>query len=238
MIDAQMKGKLTSFFEPLWPDKTPKEPIISKTRTMLIDAGTGLGIALIERTPLLKLPYVFATELGHLQTSINMMESPQHDSEFHLTQYISDMMYDGKQAPEFEDIASGRGIPVVYQYYYNQITGKKIPLNEINAEEIASHAKNGDRIAYKTMLTHHQFLMRAAKAVVTSLSCENVLLALDNQVKNDWFVQREKDRLADEFFNFIRPDWMKKIHVYTQRKLQNFTLRGTVWLANTRLNKK
>jgi hypothetical protein len=56
------------------------------------------------------------------------------------------------------------------------------------------------------MLSHYEFLLQVAKAVVTGLSCDSVLLSLDNQVKNDWFVQKVKGDLHKEFYNFIRPD--------------------------------
>jgi hypothetical protein len=39
-------------------------------------------------------------------------------------------------------------------------------------------------------------------------------------VKNDWFVQKVKGDLHKEFYNFIRPDWMKNIRVYTQKSTE------------------
>lgn len=235
IIAAQIKDTLKDHFEALWPTSCPQGPIVSKTRTAVLAAGSGLGIGIIEKTPMMNLPYVIATELGHLQIPMIRGKSPKYESEFNLIQFISDEMYEGKQAPEFEDIASGRGLSLVYQYYVLKETGTKIAQAQINSSEVASKAEKGDKIALQSMLTHYQFLLRAAKSVATSLSCDSVLLALDNQVKNDWFVQKTKDELHSEFYNFIRPDWMKNIRVYTQTKNQNFNLLGTGLLADSLL---
>ena len=74
--------------------------------------------------------------------------------------------------------------------------------------------------------------MRAAKGIATSLSCDSVVLALDNQVKNAWFVEAIADTLHDEFYHFIRPDWMKGIRVYTQTEVLNFNILGTSYMAS------
>jgi hypothetical protein len=150
-------------------------------------------------------------------------------------EYISDEKYEGKQIPKYEDIASEKGIALVYQYYCYKETGVKMELSEIKFEDVLLKARNGDKIAYQTMLAHYQFLIRAAKAVSTSFGCDSVILASDNQVKNDWFVQRVKNELHAEFHQFTRPDLMKNIRVYTQAEFQNFNLLGTGLLASSLL---
>jgi glucokinase len=192
---------------------------------------------MIIRTMLSAEPHVLSMELGYLQILMNMERFPGYHAEHKLIQYISDQRYDGTHAPEYEDIASRRGLEIVYQHYIEEEGGIKIPLSEIEASDIASKARIGDKISRRAMQTHYQFLMRAAKAVVTTLSCDSVLLALDNQVKNDWFVRSITDDLQSEFTHFIRPEWIDNIRVYGQTKHQNFNIHGTAYVAGSKLKK-
>jgi glucokinase len=237
IIAANIEGNLEDYFSPLWPKSSPAGPLVSNKRTAVLACGSGLGIGMIMRTMLSPEPHVLATELGHLQIPMNMERFPGYHAEHKLIQYISDHRYDGTHAPEYEDVASGRGLQVVYQHYIQEEGGIEIPLDEIKASEIAEKARRGDKISRRAMQTHYQFLMRAAKAVATTLSCDSVLLALDNQVKNDWFVRSIADDLHAEFSHFIRPDWVDNIRVYGQTKHQNFNIHGTAYVAGSKLKK-
>ena len=114
---------------------------------------------------------------------------------------------------------------------YDKVHKVKIPLDQIEGGEIAQDARRGDRIARQALMIHYKMFLRAAKAVATTLSCDSVLMALDNQVKNIWFVRSAVEELKDEFYTFIRPDWMKNIRVYTQTKVLNFNLLGMDYMA-------
>jgi glucokinase len=70
--------------------------MVSKTQAAVLAAESGLGIVIIEKTPIMRLPYVVATELGHLQIPMNREKSDNYESEFNLIQYISDEIYEGK----------------------------------------------------------------------------------------------------------------------------------------------
>jgi glucokinase len=74
--------------------------------------------------------------------------------------------------------------------------------------------------------------LRGAKAIATSMCCDSVVLALDNQVKNSMFVTEISEDLKNEFYHFIRPEWMKGIRVYTQKKFLNFNVLGTDYMAH------
>ena len=232
VIAAEQQGKLEPLFEQMWPDVAPKGKLVSDGRTAVLAMGSGLGVALIVKTPLLKAPLVLPSELGHLQIPTVCDKHKNSAEENKMIQYISDHYYNGRQMPEFEDIASGRGLCLVYQYLYDKYHQIKIPLDEIDAGDIAQNARQGDKIAREALMVHYTMFMRAAKAVATTLCCDSVLMALDNQVKNIWFVRSANQELKDEFYTFIRPDWMKNIRVYTQTKVLNFNILGTDYMAH------
>ena len=235
IIAAEEEGILESHFEQLWSHDSsiPKsQKIVSQNRTAVLAMGSGLGVALIMNTPMLKSPLVVPTELGHLQIPIACQNDPNVQLEHDLIQHISNHYYEGKLTPEYEDIASGRGLCLAYQFFKLRLDKVKILAENINAGEVAKAAKDGEKAARQALEWHYIIFMRAAKSIATSLSCDSVVLALDNQVKNAWFVEAIADSLHDEFYHFIRPDWMKGIRVYTQTEVLNFNILGTTYMAN------
>jgi glucokinase len=74
---------------------------------------------------------------------------------------------------------------------------------------------------------------RSAKAIATGLSCHSIILAANSQVNDDKFIRNASKALKEEFYDFIRPDWLKDIHVYGQIKLTNFNILGTTFKATT-----
>lgn len=223
---------LEQYFEQLWPQVAPQGPIVSDSRTAVLAMGSGLGVALIVKSPLLDKPLVVPTELGHLQIPAVCNEDPNHEEEHKIIQHVSNHYYGGAQMPEYEDIASGRGICLAYQYCKMRDTKEKIPIERINGGDIAEAARLGEKTARDALSWHYKIFMRIAKAVSTSLNCDSVILALDNQVKNAWFVSAISDQLQDEFYNFIRPDWMKGIRVYSQKEVLNFNILGNDYMAH------
>lgn len=234
IIAAEEEGILENKFEQMWSHdlSIPKsKKIISNNRTAVLAMGSGLGVALIINTPLLKSPLVVPTELGHLQIPIACANDENVQLEHDLIQHISNHYYEGEQTPEYEDIASGRGLCLTYQFFKNRLDKVKINVENINAGEVANSAKEGEKAARKALEWHYIIFMRAAKSIATSLSCDSIVLALDNQVKNAWFVEAIATSLHDEFYHFIRPDWMKGIRVYTQTEVLNFNILGTSYMA-------
>ncbi|EAY23514.1 hypothetical protein TVAG_071780 [Trichomonas vaginalis G3] len=199
--------------------------------------GSGLGAALVVRTPLLKNPLVLPTELGHVQIAPNMKEHKNFQEERELIQHISNHYYNGQLDPEYEDICSGRGLPLAYQFYHQKKTGELLPLEQIDAGEVAKKAIAGEEDAHLALKAHYIFYLRAAKAIATSLSCESCVLSLDNQVKNHAFVMKIMKELEEEFYEFIRPDWMNGLRVYSQKAIRNFNILGTDYMAHAIANK-
>lgn len=232
IIAADDQKILPEYFEQLWPHASPKGPIVSDIRTAVLAMGSGLGVALIVKTELLDEPLVLPTECGHLQIPVVCKADPTSTAEYEMIQHVSQHYYGGSQTPEYEDIASGRGLCLAYQFLKMKATNERIPLERINAGDIAEQARLGDKIAKEALTWHYKIFMRSVKAVLTSLNCDSAVLALDNQVKNSWFVSAIADTLHDEFFNFIRPDWVKNKRVYTQKQILNFNILGTDYMAH------
>ena len=232
ILAAEKSGILESSFDQLFLDKAPKGPLISSKRTAVLAMGSGFGVALIVKNPLFDVPVVIPTELGHLQIPVRMESSPEYPEERGLMQFLANYYYEGKLCPEYEDVASGRGLPLAYQYLYEKEKGEKVDPAELDAGKIAVKANNGDPIARRALTWHYKIFTRAAKCIATSLSCDSVLLALDNQVKNNEFVRSIEKELSDEFYTWIRPDWMNSVRVYTQKVVLNFNILGTTYMAN------
>lgn len=232
IIAAKNINLLNNYFEQMWPSKAPKGPLVSSSRTAVLALGSGLGVGLIVQPPMLDNPLVVPTELGHLQIPIVGPKHPNYEEESNLFNYISNYYYKGRDTLEYEDVASGRGLCLGYQYIIKRDTGVTIPMEELDGSVIAGKARKGDKQAKEAVKYQLKFLIRASKAVATSLSCDSVLLALDNQVKNNYVMHELSVEFGNEFYQFIRPDWMKGIRLYTQTKLLNFNLLGTDYMAH------
>jgi glucokinase len=193
--------------------------------------GSGYGVAVILKTQLLDEPLVLGTELGHVQIPAVLEKDPQYEDERGLLQYVSNYYYEGVQMPEYEDVASGRGIVVAFKYALTK-RGKEIPAEVPNAGGIAQLAKAGDEAAREAIFLAHKFFTRSAKSIATSLSCDSILLALDNQVKDLEFVESFVDLLRAEFYTWIRPEWLNGVRVYTQKESLNFNILGTDYMAH------
>jgi glucokinase len=232
VLSVGEKGGLDPLFTQLWTDRAPAGPILSTTRTAVLAMGSGYGVALIVKSPLLAQPLVLGTELGHLQVTAQLASDPAFAAERELLQFVSDHHYAGVHMPEYEDIASGRGLRLAYQYFVKKSTGELLPLESLDAGAIAQKAQEGDPLAEEALLWHQKLFIRSAKTIATSLCCDSIVLALDNQVKNAWFVFKISDKLKEEFYSWIRPPWLDGVRVYTQTKILNFNILGTDYIAH------
>jgi glucokinase len=226
------KKCLDERFTQMWTDVAPSGPILSDSRTAVLAMGSGYGVAIIVKNALLKEAIVLPSELGHLQIPLVMGKDPTKTEEWEFVQFVSDFYYNGTQCPEYEDISSARGLRLAYQYFVQKSTGEVLDFDAIDAGDVAERAKSGDRVALEALKWHYKLFIRSAKEIATTFNCDSVVLALDNQVKNWWFVSSISDVLKDEFYNFIRPDWMKGIRVYAQTSLLNFNILGTDYMAH------
>ena len=231
-------GKLDNYFEKLFKDLSPPGGPVNDRRTAVISVGTGLGCALIVQTPLFHRKVVVPTELGHLELPPVGHRNPAYKFEKEMIQHISNHLYDGELAIEFEDITSGKGLCNLYQFLMKKETGKLIPLNTLEGAEIAQLAREKDPIAYKSMVIFNQMIFRSAKTISTTMNCDSVILSSDNQADNYYIIHDNYDVMKNEFYSYIRPDWMKTITCFTQTKRMNFNLFGTNYIAHNLAHKK
>ena len=232
IIAADDQKILDSNFIQLWQDKAPKGPIVSNTRTAVMALGSGLGVALIVKDSNLKRPLVLPCELGHVQVPPVCQKDPNSKEEYNLLQFVSDFYHKGRQMPEFEDLSSGRGIRLCYKYFLQRDQNVHKKFDEIDAGKVAMNAQKGDKTSKTALFWCYKLFLRLAKQIGTTLQCDSIVMALDNQVKNAKFVEMISDQLSEEFYNFIRPDWMSNIRVYSQTKKLNFNVLGCEYKAH------
>jgi glucokinase len=139
VLAASLQGSIGNVFEQMWPDVATRGPIVSDHGTAVCAMGSGFGVALIVKSGMLAVPLVLPTECGHIEVAPNCDEHPEHD----LLQHISNYYYNGTQQPEYEDLGSGRGLPLVYQLFVQLEKGEYIPIESMYAGVIAGKAKNG-----------------------------------------------------------------------------------------------
>jgi len=232
LVAASNNGKIGSYFQQLWGKKGP---VIADSRTAIMAMGCGLGTAIIVNNENMKIPAVLSTEAGYLQANSVLNNHQNQSVEKNLVQFMSDYYYNGFLMPGYEDFSSGRGLCVTYQYLSGNIASsvsKNCQANHPNAAEIAEMAKNGDRIAIESMKTHYLLFTRCAKAIATTMQCESVVMALSNQVSNNWFVNTIIEDMKKEFFDTTKPEWLNRTRVYSQKKDLNFNMIGTTYMAH------
>nr|UQE87402.1 glucokinase [Acanthamoeba castellanii] len=225
-------NQLASFFKPLW--STSDTVTMERANYLVLAVGTGLGIALLtslgrgsRNIPLQVMPM----EFGHALYS-PVTDPAKKDEEDRLAAYLSKTLYSGKNAIEYEDIVSGRGVLAVYQW----ITAEhKEAAKYESAEEISAAAFREDPcpFATKALLIHYRFLMRVAKNLCVGLQAKGMFLAGDNQVVNNPFFEKYLAEMRAEFLDHPKPDWIDKVELYTQTQSFNINLHGALYYART-----
>ncbi|OHT10692.1 Glucokinase 1 [Tritrichomonas foetus] len=239
LLEVDKLGMINDYFVKLFPETSPKGGPVNERRTAVLSVGTGLGCSLIVQTPLFNRFVVCPTELGHLELPICGHRSADYQFETSLVNHISSRLYDGELAIEFEDITSGKGLCNVYQYLVWKNNNKMLPVSTLEGAEIARLAKTKeDPLAYQALVIFNQMIVRAAKTISTTMNCDSVILASDNQVDNYHIIRDNNEIMKNEFYSYIRPDWMKTITIFTQTKKMNFNLYGTSHIAHKLANDK
>jgi hypothetical protein len=107
-----------------------------------------------------------------------------------------------------------------------------IPFEELDHQEIARKARAGDPLAKEVLALQHYYLIRAAKITGIAAGCDSILLALDDAVSNYDLMHEMSDRFRSEFYEFIRPEWVRTFKIYTQTKPLDFNIMGADYLAH------
>jgi len=222
---------LGEYFAPVWSVEGDNSVQLRPTvHHAVLAAGTGFGCGL-----LIKLGaqfQVYPIEYGHALLPPLGTEHPNRDLDERLSNYLSQKLYAGRYAPEYEDIVSGRGIGWVYEFL---VQGKTDCPSGLSAAEIVFAATNDppNKYAVQALTIHYRILMRAAQNVAVALQAKGILLAGDNQVANDPFFRSLAPELKAEFLNHPKRHWIENVPVFAQYKLFNINLFGTLFVARS-----
>ena len=219
-------GNPGKYFRKLWGGEGP---VIGRNRTAVMALGSGLGTAILAKDPIYNQPIVISTELGYLQAAAVLKNHEKYNEENKLVQHTSKYYYNNEQMPCYEDFASARGICTTYQMFSKN--------DDIPASRIAYLAQKGEKEAYYALKSHYLFFTRLAKNVAISLKCDSIVMALSNQVSNDWHIKQITKDMSDEFHDCTRPQWIKDVRVFSQIKEMNFNLLGASYMAHRAITK-
>ncbi|OHS99605.1 Glucokinase 1 [Tritrichomonas foetus] len=212
------------YFTKLWGPKSGS--IISdKGHTIVLAMGSGLGAALVHHDIWTNTTVVIPTETGFLLSSPRGIDHPTYKEDVGNINYVSDHYYQGKNAPCFEDLASGRGLVIDYDYLIGRPSGW-------TAIQIVEQAKKGDAKAKLAMKKHYIYFLRAAKQIAYGMNCKSVVMALSNQVANKWLIDEIHKSLEHEFKDTTAWKATQGISVFSQTKDINVNMIGTNYMAH------
>jgi len=223
ILGLEDQNKLGEFFEVLWGAEDVK---IAPLHHAVLSAGTGLGVGLLIK--LGNRPFqVYPIEYGHATIPPLGLDNPDRESDLKLLDYLSKTLYDGKHAPEYEDVVSGRGLVSVYNFLVKDIPGSPA----LNAGEIAAGAAAGDKHALKAVEIHYRILVRNAQNVCAAMNVKGIFFAGDNQVDNAPVVKSIVKTLKEDFLNHPKLEWIENVPVFAQSTKFNINLYGTIFVA-------
>ena len=223
VISSYESGTWREYFEQLCGPEGA--PVISSGHSAILAMGSGLGGALVVRDFKEKKPIVVSTEIGWcLSTGVG----PNHRDYIEnrgLLEMGSNIGYQGRWAPIYEDMASGHGLVMDYEF----LLGRKC---NMHGGQIVELAKKGDATARKAVEMHYIYFTRCAKMLALSMKCDSIVMALSNQVTNRSIVAEMRDKMWEELNDCARPEWTKTKSIFGQKKDCNFNLLGTDYMAH------
>jgi hypothetical protein len=179
--------------------------------------GSGLGAAVIVRG--IGKPIVVPTEMGWCLAAGVGPRHPRYGDVAALLEFAS-KAYKGLSGPIYEDMASGHGLILDHEF----LTGKR----EADAKDIVQ----GDASCLKAMTMDYLWFTKCAQQLAIGMGCDSILMALVHQVANRWLVQRIKGKLQRQLNDGTRPDWTRRMALFTQIRDCNFNLSGATYMAN------
>lgn len=213
-----------NYFTKLWGPKGGQ--VVSKSgNTIVLAMGSGLGAALVYNDIWTNTSVVIPTESGFLLAAARGVNHPTYKDDVANINYVSDHYYKGLHSPCFEDLASGRGLPLDYDYLVGHPTGK-------DALQIVNAAKAGDEKAKLAMQNHYKYFLRVAKSVGAGMHCSSIVMAQSNQVSNKWLIEQIIPALEAEFKDTSEWRAISDISVYSQTKDINVNMIGTNYMAH------
>jgi len=216
-------GELSKYFSLLWGPSSKVKADLDPHHNLVLAMGTGLGTAALISNFTTSHHTILPMEGGHVYVTELGEKNQKYSRERDMIHFISDKLYGGSHTIEFEDICSGRGLRYVYEF----LTGKP----NVNAEEIAALALQGDENSLEAFRIHYRFLLRNAQNLSVALQTKRVFLAGGNQVNNKAILDIITPDLQQEFLNHVKTDWLKPVYVFTQIQDENFNILGALYMA-------
>ena len=224
IVSLSQSNEADNYFTKLWGPKGGS--VVAKNgHTIVLAMGSGLGAALIHQDTWTNTSVVIPTETGFLLASPRGEEHKTYKEDVGNINYVSDHYYKGMHAPCFEDLASGRGLVIDYDYLVGKPTG-------VTAVDIVNRAKKGDVKAKMAMKNHYIYFLRAAKQVAYGMFCKSVVMALSNQVANKWLIEEVAKSMESEFKDTTAWKATQEISVYSQTTDVNVNMIGTNYMAH------
>ncbi|OHT00300.1 Glucokinase 1 [Tritrichomonas foetus] len=224
VVSLSETNEADSYFTKLWGPKGGN--VVSKNgHTIVLAMGSGLGAALIHNDLWTNTSVVIPTESGFLLSAPRCTEHRTYNDDVRNINYVSDHYYKGEHTPCFEDLASGRGLVIDYDFLLGHPSGW-------SAVQIVELAKKGDEKAKLAMKNHYIYFLRCAKQVAYGMHCKSVVMALSNQVANKWLIDEIRNDLEAEFKDTSAWKAAQGISVYSQTKDVNINMIGTNYMAH------
>ena len=222
IVSCKDNGTENEYFEQICGPKGAS--VVSNGNTAIMAMGSGLGGAFVVRERETRVPLVISAEPGWLLSAHLGPCHEQYAENSGILRLGSMEDTKGRWAPKYEDMASGHGLVMDYEF----LLGKKVNLTGV---DIAEKAKAGDATARRAMVMHYIYFTKCAKNWAMPMKCDSIVMALSNQVTNRWLVQQIKEEMEKELHDSTRPEWTKDIAIFAQMKECNFNIVGTTYMA-------
>lgn len=220
-------SQLGNYFED-FEDAKKAVTSLAPTRHLVLAMGTGLGVGLLLRNG--SNFDVVPTEFGHTLITQYGRTYPYASEDYEFIKWLGETVWEGQHLAEFEDVCSGRGLHAAYKWICRNAPEREA--DKMMPKDIAELAKKGDKMAVDAMFLHYKFLFRVAQNICVGMQTKGVILAGDNQVFNNWFVQSEKERLMSEFKWHPKQNpkdkWLDGIPIFVQTKSVNTNMIGCI----------
>lgn len=220
-------SQLGDYFENLG-DAAKPVTTLAPTCHLVLAMGTGLGVGLLLRNG--NNFDVVPTEFGHTLITQYGRTYPYAEEDEAFIKWLGENVWEGKHLAEFEDVCSGRGLHAAYKWLCRDAPEREA--EKMMPKDVAELAQKGDKMAADAMFLHYKFLFRIAQNICVGMQAKGVILAGDNQVFNNWFVQSEKERLMSEFYWHPKQNpkdkWLDGIPIFVQTKMVNTNMIGCI----------
>jgi glucokinase len=238
LLDLHARKQFSSYFDTLFRAPNADSDIPDGGNLVVMNPGTGLGVALLIWNKLKKEFEVLPGEAGHTLIAPGHTGTQlERDFEARLMRFIAQSAgyKDLGANVEYEDIASGRGLQWTYEYLCRMV-GAPAAECTADAETIGNKARAGDVVARLAMLWDYRMIMRIGQTLSIAVFGKGVVLCGGNEVTNDSVVRSFADELSHTFFDHPKaPDdrfaMRQNMSVWKQIRPENLNTLGCHYFA-------